>query len=136
MSFKFFYPACRSINCFKIKAVCSNNIFNRNFAASCFNNFNFWLNFINYSTNHFHLFICNKVPLVYDKSRTEFNLLNKERFNIFFINAFFKQRFSFVKFINKAGCINNANNVIKFTNFNCFNSLSNWHWFTNTRSFN
>ena len=58
MFFQGFYPTSRSIYCFKIKTTCTNYVFDRNFTAGSLNNFNRWLNLVDYSANHFHLLVC------------------------------------------------------------------------------
>ena len=89
-----------------------------------------------YLANFLELVFRYKILLVDDKCRTEFNLLNKEAFDVFFSHCFLCEKFvTACKFIDKTCGINNADNVVKLSVFDEFKFLGDWHWFTYAGSF-
>ena len=129
-------PTCTFINFFKVKFICSQYIFNWNICLCCFNYTGIWLKDFNNSTDFFKLLFCNKVSFINNQCITEFNLLNKKTFNIFFTHIFFKKSISFIKLCSHTHSIHYRNYPINIAVINLLNSLCNWHWFTYTTSFN
>ena len=89
--------------------------------------------------NHFadfpELVLSDQILFVDYERGAELNLLDQKRLDVLLV-LFVQELVSTGKLINKAGCVNNANNIVQLSVFNHLKFLGDWHWFAHTRGLN
>ena len=88
-----------------------------------------------YLANLLEFIFSDKILLVDYESRTEFNLLNQKRLDVFLV-PFAKKLVSACKFIHKAGCIDDTDHVVQLSVPYQLKFLGNRHWFAYAGSLN